>query len=43
MDVYNEFELDSMFGIWSSATWEINSLIQNGQKSQVYINYRQDL
>ena len=28
MDVYNEFELDRMFGIWNSAMWEISRLIQ---------------
>ena len=28
MDVYNEFELDNMFGIWNSAILKISSLIQ---------------
>ena len=32
MDVYNEFELDRMFGIWNSAIWEMSSLIQMARK-----------
>ena len=43
MDVYNEFELDRMFGIWNSAIWEVSSLIQMARNIQVYSNYRQGL